>query len=151
MEREVIRELVLCFSGWAVSAAVLYINFVMFFSLQEIVMSDVIELVRGLDSMLDHMREDYAKWSNLGDDPNGTRARMTEEYSASLRYYMGKKYVKVTDGSSVKAFVVACDDDKKFSYGDILKPAGWRAPARNFRRGNVLDRTFDRVRWTGAL
>ena len=33
MEREVIRELVLCFSGWAVSAAVLYINFVIFFSL----------------------------------------------------------------------------------------------------------------------
>ena len=33
MEREVIRELVLCFSGWTVSAAVLYINFVMFFSL----------------------------------------------------------------------------------------------------------------------
>ena len=151
MEREVIRELVLCFSGWVASAAILYINFVMFFSLQEIDMSDVIELVRGLDSMLDHMRADYAKWSNLGDDPHGTRAKMTEEYCASLHYYMGKKYVKVTDGSSVKAFVVACDDDKKFAYGDILKPAGWKTPARNFRRGNVLDRTFDRVRWTGAL
>ena len=33
MEREVIRELVLGFSGWVVSAAILYINFVMFFSL----------------------------------------------------------------------------------------------------------------------
>ncbi len=151
MEREVIRELVLCFSGWAVSAAVLYINFVMFFSLQEIDMSNVTELVEGLDAMLDHMRADYAQWSDLGDDPNGTRARMTEEYSASLQYSMGKKYVKITDGSSVKAFVVACEDDKKFQYGDILKPAGWKTPARNFRRGNVLDRTFDRVRWTGAL
>ena len=108
-------------------------------------------LVEGLDAMLDHMRADYALWSDLGDDPNGTRARMTEEYSASLTYYMGKKYVKITDGRSVKAFVVACTDDRKFEYGDILKPAGWRAPARNFRRGNVLDRTFDRVRWTGAL
>ena len=44
-------------------------------------MSNVIELVQGLDSMFDHMRADYAQWSNLGDDPNGTRARMTEEYS----------------------------------------------------------------------
>ena len=114
-------------------------------------MSNVTELVEGLDAMLDHMRADYAQWSDLGDDPNGTRTRMTEEYCASLQYSMGKKYVKVTDGSSVKAFVVACDDDKKFQYGDILKPAGWRTPARNFRRGNVLDRTFDRVRWTGAL
>ena len=128
-------------------------------------MSNVTELVEGLDAMLDHMRTDYARWcdlgelkkhqlarwSDLGDDPNRTRVRMTEEYCASLQYYMGKKYVKVTDGSSVKAFVVACEDDKKFQYGDILKPAGWRTPARNFRRGNVLDRTFDRVRWTGAL
>ena len=31
-------------------------------------MSDVIELVRGLDSMLDHMRAAYAKWSKLGAD-----------------------------------------------------------------------------------
>jgi len=64
---------------------------------------------------------------------------------------MGKKYIKVTDGRSVKAFVVACDNDKKFEYGDILKPAGWKAPARNFRRGNVLDRSFNAVRWTGAM
>ena len=33
MEREVIRELVLCVSGWIASVAILYINFVMFFSL----------------------------------------------------------------------------------------------------------------------
>ena len=32
MEREVIRELVRCFSGWVASAAILYIDFVMFFS-----------------------------------------------------------------------------------------------------------------------
>ena len=111
----------------------------------------VIELVRGLDSMLNHMMLDYAKWIDRGDDPHGTRSKMTEEYCASLHYYMGKKYIKVTDGRSVKAFVVAVDNDKKFSFGDILMPAGWKTPARNFRRGNVLDRTFDRVRWTGAL
>jgi len=76
---------------------------------------------------------------------------MCSEYHAGLTYYMGKKYVKVVSNNSVCAFVVACDGDKKFEFGDILKPAGWKAPARNFRRGNVLDRSFDRVRWTGAL
>ena len=105
-------------------------------------------LVEGLDAMLDHMNDSYREWMKT-DDP--IKKRMCNEYHASLHYYMGKKYVKVTDGSSVKAFVVACEDDKKFAYGDILKPAGWKTPARNFRRGNVLDRTFDRVRWTGAL
>ena len=33
MEREVIRECVLSFSGGVVSVAVLYVNFVLFFSL----------------------------------------------------------------------------------------------------------------------
>ena len=118
-------------------------------------------LVEGLDAMLEAMREDYRGWSGRAfvnnpervRDENGETVgdRMCREYCASLRYSMGKKYVKVTDGTSVKAFVVACDDDKKFVFGDILKPAGWKTPARNFRRGNVLDRTFDRVRWTGAL
>ena len=118
-------------------------------------------LVEGLDAMLDAMRDDYKRWSGGSNARNPERDRdefgetvsdrMCREYCASLEYKMGKKYVKVTDGSSVKAFVVACDDDKKFAFGDILKPAGWKTPARNFRRGNVLDRTFDRVRWTGAL
>ena len=68
-----------------------------------------------------------------------------------LTYYMGKKYVKVVTNESVCAFVVACTNDKKFQYGDILKPAGWKTPARNFARGNIFDpveRRFARVRWT---
>ena len=105
-------------------------------------------LVEGLDAMLDHMNDSYREWMKT-DDP--IKKRMCSEYHASLTYYMGKKYVKVVTSNSVCAFVVACDGDKKFMFGDILKPAGWKAPARNFRRGNVLDRTFDRVRWTGAL
>ena len=115
------------------------------------------ELVEGLDAMLDHMRSDYKSWSDLSSKYDGAsesrlaiRDDMVNEYNSSLTYSMGKKYVKITDGRSVKAFVVACDNDKKFAYGDILKPAGWKAPARNFRRGNVLDRSFGAVRWTGA-
>ena len=115
------------------------------------------ELVEGLDAMLDHMRSDYKSCSDLSSRYDGAsesrlaiRDDMVNEYNSSLTYSMGKKYVKITDGRSVKALVVACDNDKKFAYGDILKPAGWKAPARNFRRGNVLDRSFGAVRWTGA-
>ena len=119
------------------------------------------ELVEGCDAMLEAMREDYRGWSGRSNDRHPEREvdengetvsdRMCREYCTSLEYSMGKKYIKVTDGSSVKAFVVAVEDDKKFSFGDILMPAGWKTPARNFRRGNVLDRSFGRVRWTGAL
>jgi len=119
------------------------------------------ELEEGCDAMLEAMREDYRGWSDRSNDRHPDRVvdengetvsdRMCREYCTSLEYSMGKKYIKVTDGESVKAFVVAVDNDKKFEFGDILMPAGWKTPARNFRRGNVLERTFDRIRWTGAL
>ena len=119
------------------------------------------ELEEGCDAMLEAMREDYRGWSGRSNarhpdrvvDENGETVsdRMCREYCTSLEYSMGKKYIKVTDGESVKAFVVAVDNDKKFEFGDILMPAGWKTPARNFRRGNVLERTFGRIRWTGAL
>jgi len=110
--------------------------------------------VEHMDLMLDHMNDSYREWMDQGADPHGNRARMCNEYHASLHYYMGNKYVKVCTNESVCAFVVACTNDKKFQYGDILKPAGWKTPARNFARGNIFDpenERFARVRWTGAL
>ena len=112
------------------------------------------KFVEHMDMMLDHMNESYRECMDRGEDRHGTRARMCSEYHASLHYYMGNKYVKVCTNESVCAFVVACTNDKKFQYGDILKPAGWITPARNFARGNIFDsegERFARVRWTGAL
>ncbi len=116
------------------------------------------KMTERLGELLDHMREDYKAWADRGPDTYGTRASMYEEFSDSLDFTYGKKYIKVIkrEGayhSSVCAFVVNCTNDKKFQYGDILKPAGWAAPARNFARGNIFDteRGFDSVRWTGAL
>ncbi len=44
--------------------------------------------------------------------------------------------------------VVNTDNDKKFKKGDLLKAAGFNAPARNAARGNVLEGNFQ-IRWTG--
>ena len=66
---------------------------------------------------------------DLGPDPHGTRTSMYEDFCKSLDYTIGKKYIKVLrrEGeyhSSVCAFIVNTENDKKFAYGDILKPAG---------------------------
>ena len=50
----------------------------------------------------------------------------------------------------ITAFVVAVDDDVRFRKGDILKPAGYNAPARNSPRGNILDGNYP-INWTGPL
>ena len=109
-----------------------------------------------MDDLLDHMRENYVKWSRSGPDGStDIKTEMEEDYADGLVYEYGSKYIKVISGkrnqNSVCLFVVNTDRDKKFRFGDILKPAGWAAPARNFARGNVFEEDgFNRVQWTGA-
>tara|TARA_R100000700_G_C3137753_1_gene120580 strand:+ start:86 stop:439 length:354 start_codon:yes stop_codon:yes gene_type:complete len=80
---------------------------------------------------------------------NDVRRKMFDDYVNTLSETYGSKYIKVISKGSVSAFIVNTENDKKFRYGDILKPAGWKAPARNASRGNVLDGSYD-INWTGA-
>ena len=64
----------------------------------------------------------------------------------------GSKYIKILrdNGGSAWGFIVKTDTDKKFKKGDILKCAGWAAPARNKARGNVLEGNYP-INWTGPV
>ena len=114
-------------------------------------------LVDGLDELVELAKKDYRKWSDIGSRYDGdTESRrkikddMISEYNREISYSDGSKYVKIVTGNSVWGFVVRVHNDKKFRFGDILKPAGWKTPARNFARGNVVDGNFGGVSWTGA-
>ena len=118
---------------------------------------DTALLVDGLDELVELAKKDYRKWSDLGSRYDGeTDSRrkikddMISEYNREISYSDGSKYVKIITGNSVWGFVVRVHNDKKFRFGDILKPAGWKTPARNFARGNVIDGNFGGVSWTGA-
>ena len=112
-------------------------------------------VMSGLSKMKAAMIEDYKNSSMahtcIGGVKTGIRKRMCDEYAEKFTITYGKKYIKITEkGGSVKAFVVGVDNDKKFRKGDILKPAGWAAPARNAARGNILEGNYT-INWTGPL
>ena len=109
-----------------------------------------------IEKVLEAMREDYCRWSRAGSGGSSEiKTEMEENYCNGLEVTEGSRYWKIisTSGSgtqrSVNGFIVKAGD-KKFGEGDMLKAAGWAAPARNFARGNVLDGTgFENARWTG--
>ena len=105
-------------------------------------------VLSGLSKMKAAMIADYAKFMVPDTD---TKKKMNADYADNFDIRYGKKYIKIVEkGGGVKAFVVGVDNDKKFKLGDILLPAGYNAPARNFARGNVLDGGYA-IGWTGPL
>jgi len=98
-------------------------------------------IFEGIGKMIDAMVVDYSKGNN--------NERMFNEYKDGFKTIVGQKFIKITNNNGVKAFVVKADDGK-FKMGDILKPASWRAPAKNSARGNVLEGGYA-IQWTGPL
>ena len=112
-----------------------------------------------IEKVLEAMREDYRRWSDRCAKHDSyahysdVKNKMEENYCNGLEVEENRRYWKITSGRqsqrSVSGFIAKAGD-KKFREGDMLKAAGWAAPARNFARGNVLDGTgFDNARWTG--
>ena len=103
----------------------------------------------GINNMLDAAAWDYKS--------RGFTSKGYDTFRKNFIVKVGKKYIKIGRKSDyndkmgqVWAFVVNTDDDKLFQRGDVLKAAGFNAPARNAPRGNVLDGGFP-IQWTGPL
>ena len=103
-----------------------------------------------MTALIENIKADYAdvRYSSGNDE---IRKEMIAEFNEKITYKAGSKYIKVfSEGGSVWGFVVNTDNDKKFKKGDILKAAGWAAPARNKARGNILEGGYT-INWTGPL
>lgn len=101
----------------------------------------------GIDNMMAGAKEDYAQ--TMGSSDSAYTKQKLEKYDSETTIKNGKKYVKVIHDRSVFAFIVK-EDFKHFRRGDVLKPAGWAAPALNQPRGNVLEGNYP-IQWTGPL
>ena len=109
-----------------------------------------------MTALIENIKTDYFNWTTgcaaaagrgILSDTNKT---MIADFNEKITFKMGNKYIKVVTNNTVWGFVVNTDNDKKFKKGDILKAAGWAAPARNFARGNIIEGGYT-IRWTGAM
>ena len=106
------------------------------------------KMVVNLKEYLEVIKADYRAFFKGRNDE--IAQKMISEFESGVEVEVGNKYIKVITGSSVHSFI-CMNDMGKFTKGDILKAAGWRAPAKNFARGNLLSKDFSRVRWTGVM
>ena len=112
------------------------------------------EMSRALIKMAGVAKRDYQRFwlSSNSVAEQGTLSPFAQEqiegFMESLEFRGGSKYIKVIRENSVWGFIVNTESDSKFKYGDILKAAGWAAPARNKARGNVFE-DLSWVQWTG--
>ena len=94
-----------------------------------------------MDTLLVKIQENYSNWG-------GNRMNKTLD----LKLKVGRKFIKVIEGNRVWGFVAKVDGTHKglpMLKGDILKAAGWSAPAKH-SRGSIFDSEMHKsFSWTG--
>ena len=108
-------------------------------------------LEQGINNMMAGAKEDYKNMSTgYGKrELTGYSKEQVDNWDNKTKVSFGKKYIKIVQDTGVFCFVVK-EDFKHFKKGDILKAAGYNAPALNSARGNVLSGDYY-VQWTGPL
>ena len=102
-----------------------------------------------IETLKGKIKADYINWTTAGGtkELSGYFKETVDNFDDSITVKTGKKYIKIIRDNGVWGFIVNTDDDKLFKKGDILKAAGYNAPARNAARGNVFGEY--NVAWTG--
>ena len=108
-------------------------------------------LLEGVSNMMAGAKEDYIRMStsNGKKELTGYSKDQVDAWDKNWDYKVGQKYIRVTRDRSVFGFIML-NDYKHFKRGDILKAAGYRKPALNSARGNVLTGNYN-IQWTGPL
>ena len=108
-------------------------------------------LDEGIKNLMAGAKLDYERMStrNGQTELTGYSKEQVAEWDNKTKVMPGKKYIKIVQDTGVFCFI-AKEDFKHFKKGDILKAAGYNAPALNSARGNVLTGNYA-IQWTGPL
>ena len=108
-------------------------------------------LDEGIKNLMAGAKNDYIRCStsNGKKELTGYSLEQVKKWDSNTKVSQGKKYIKVVQENGVFCFIVK-EDFKHFKKGDILKAAGYNAPALNSARGNVLSGNYP-IQWTGPL
>ena len=108
-------------------------------------------LDEGIKNLMAGAKLDYERMStrNGQTELTGYSKEQVETWDSKTKVSQGKKYIKIVQDTGVFCFIVK-EDFKHFKKGDILKAAGYNAPALNSNRGNVLMGHYH-IQWTGPL
>ena len=99
---------------------------------------------KAMDRLVENIHKDYAGWSNRVEYKKGIE-------TVDITIKTGRKFIKIIRDNSVWGFVAKTDGVHKgvpMIAGDVLKAAGWSAPAKH-TRGNIFDNKQDYFSWTG--
>ena len=105
----------------------------------------------GIQNMIQGAKDDYIQMSTSygRKELQGYSKEQVDNWENSFRLHTGKKYIRVVKENGVFCFIVR-EDSGKFKKGDILKAAGYNAPAKNSARCNILTGNYA-IQWTGPL
>jgi hypothetical protein len=95
--------------------------------------------------------EDYQRHIESNYALNSRNCAYSRDLGFTTGFEAGTKYIKIfhwyDDGSSFKQR--SCHSFVDYE-GNIWKAASWKAPAKNFPRGNVITKDYGTIRWTGC-
>ena len=99
---------------------------------------------KAMDRLVENIHLAYERWNVRTEYPKSIPR-------INITIKPGRKFIKVIRDNSVWGFVAKADGTHKgvpMRAGDVLKAAGWSAPAKH-TRGNIFDDKQDYFRWTG--
>jgi len=94
-----------------------------------------------LTEYMDIIKADWSRWRQISG---------LSENNLNVFIKPGSKFFKIcVEGSGVHSFICR-KAHGIWQIGDVLKAATYNAPAKNFKRGNILKQEYSgRVSWSG--